>query len=319
MVEASPPFRPATLRRGASSGPRVAVLLKRSAWHAVVREGSDVRVTTLLRRGDPTVARLKAAHASHERTVEDVLAALETIGARVSHIDGAPSELRSNRFDLVVTVGGDGTLLRASHCVADVPVLGVNSAPESSVGFFCGARRDGALRSIEAALSGKLPSAVLARMRVARNGKVVAKRVLNDALYCHGSPAATSRYIVELGRTIEEHKSSGFWIGPAAGSTAAQRSAGGRILPLASQDLQLVVREPYTPLGERYKIKNALVHPGETLLVRSKMRDGVMFFDGPEESVKVELGDVVTFSLADEPLTLLGISTARRRAQRKNW
>jgi NAD+ kinase len=299
--------------------PRIAFLLKRSTRQVFLRERSDGRLKTLLRRHDPTVARLRATHESHERTVELVFGVLHAIGADVTAIDGTPVDLRAKSFDLVVTVGGDGTLLRASHSVADVPILGVNSAPDSSVGFFCGANPGNARRAIESALEGKLPRAVLARMSVTKNGRVVASRVLNDALYCHRSPAATSRYIVELGDVVEEHKSSGFWIGPAAGSTAAQRSAGGRVLPLESHDLQLVVREPYTPLGERYRVKRTIVRPGQTLLVRSKMRDGQMFFDGPAESEALAFGDVVTFALSKEPLTLLGISPQRRRAQRKTW
>lgn len=302
-----------------SSRPRVALLVKRTAWQVFVKERSDDRLRGLLKRGDPTVARLRSTHDAHLETIEEVSAALAKLGAAITEIPDKPRDLRSSRYDLVLTVGGDGTLLRASHFVVDVPVLGLNSAPGSSVGFFCGASRGHALEAIGRALEGRLPSATLARMRVTRNGKTVAKRVLNDALYCHASPAATSRYILELGRVVEEHKSSGFWIGPAAGSTAAQRSAGGHILPLTSQDLQLVVREPYTPLGERYRLRVDLVKPHQSLKVRSKMREGVMFFDGPEEAVRFEFGDVVEFCRADEPLTLLGISSARRKAQRKHW
>lgn len=301
-----------------SSRPRIALLVKRTAWQVFVKERSDERLRGLIKRGDPTVSRLRSTHEAHLETIDEVTDALATLGARVTEIPDKPKDLRASRFDLVLTVGGDGTLLRASHFVVDAPILGVNSAPGSSVGFFCGAARGGALEAIRRALEGRLPSAILARMRVTRNGRTVAKRVLNDALYCHASPAATSRYIVELGKRVEEHKSSGFWIGPAAGSTAAQRSAGGKILPLGSQDLQLVVREPYTPLGERYAIRVELVKPRQSLKVRSKMRDGVMFFDGPEDAVRLEFGDVVEFCRADEPLTLLGISTARRRAKH-NW
>lgn len=284
-----------------------------------VKERTDERLQALLRRGDPTVARLRSTHEAHLQTIDEVSAALAALDARVTEIPDQPRDLRASKYDLVLTVGGDGTLLRASHFVVDVPILGVNSAPGSSVGFFCGAARGGALDAIRRGLDGRLPSAVLARMRVTRNGRTVAKRVLNDALYCHASPAATSRYIVELGRVVEEHKSSGFWIGPAAGSTAAQRSAGGRILPLTSQDLQLVIREPYTPLGEHYDLRVDLVKPHQSLRVRSKMREGVMFFDGPEESVRFEFGDVIEFCRSDEPLTLLGISPARRKAQRIRW
>ena len=42
--------------------------------------------------------------------------------------------------DLVVTIGGDGTLLAASHAIGDTPILGINSAPDFSVGFFCSGR-----------------------------------------------------------------------------------------------------------------------------------------------------------------------------------
>ena len=40
--------------------------------------------------------------------------------------------------DLVITVGGDGTFLDVSHFIIDeTPVLGINSNPNKSVGFFC--------------------------------------------------------------------------------------------------------------------------------------------------------------------------------------
>jgi NAD+ kinase len=149
------------------------------------------------------------------------------------------------------------------------------------------------------ALEGKMRAVQLARMTVLLNGTVVSTRVLNDALFCHRSPAATSRYILTLGRVVEEQKSSGFWIGPAAGSTAAQRSGGGKILPLTSKKLQLVVREPYTP-------------DGKELSVRSKIREGRLFIDGPHEFADIEMGDHLVFRRSPESLTVLGLSPSRQ-------
>src|SRR5205814_3511997 len=105
--------------------------------------------------------------------------------------------------------------------------------------FFCAARKGTIHTTLHAALAGKLRRVSLARMRVDLNGVCIHRRVLNEALFCHASPAATSRYILRVTSPDgtseeEEQKSSGMWIGPAAGSTAAQRSAGGRVLPLAS-------------------------------------------------------------------------------------
>ncbi len=298
----------------ARSRPTVAYLTKRSAWSVFVDQGQDDHVRKLVARGDPTVARLRTSHDAHERTVEHVMEAFEELGVRAVEIGPTHRDLRSERFDLVVTVGGDGTLLRASHHVADVPVLGINSAPKSSIGFFCGAKNGEVHARVARALEGRLAKSELSRMQVSVNGKVAHRRVLNDALFCHVSPAATSRYLVELGKHAEEHKSSGFWIGPAAGSTAAQRSAGGKVLPLGSKALQLVVREPYTPQGNRYALLRKLVRPGERLVVRSKMRSAAIFLDGPDEVVHVAYGDVVEFTRSDQPLCLLGISPRRGRA-----
>jgi NAD+ kinase len=253
----------------------------------------------------------------HERTVGEVEEALKALGVDWTLVKRTREGFDSSVYDLVVTVGGDGTLLSASHSVIDRPILGINSAPSFSVGFFCGARSGHALDAIRRALSGKLKRTLLTRMRVGINGSVVAARVLNDALFCHASPAATSRYVLGLGAIEEEQKSSGFWIGPAAGSTAAQRSAGGRVLPLTSKRLQLIVREPYTPHGERYRFGHAFVPSSEVLVVRSKMHEARIFFDGPDNMVDIGFGDVVEFTQADKPLLLLGISSKRKGVERK--
>jgi NAD+ kinase len=212
-----------------------------------------------------------------------------------------------------VAVGGDGTLLAASHSVVRAPILGVNSAPEHSVGFFCSAQRVTFRGMLERALAGKLPSVELTRMAVAVNGRLRTKHVLNEALYCHSSPAATSRYLLRHGKSTEEQRSSGIWIGPAAGSTAAQRSAGGRVLPLASRGLQLVVREPYTPSGRPYGLIKLAIPDGDVVHVESKMDDAALFFDGPHRHVPVRLGDRVSFFASDEPLSVLGLSRRSRR------
>ncbi len=295
---------------------RVALVLKRSSYRIYVEDKKDQRVEALLASNDPTVRRLRASHDEHERTVEEVGEALVSLGASVVHVDpGTLLEARS--YDLVVTVGGDGTLLAASHGVTDVPVLAINSSPSHSVGFFCGARSGEARAALRDALEGTLRRTVLTRMKVSVNGVVVAPCVLNDALFCHTIPAATSRYIIELGGVVEEQKSSGLWIGPAAGSTAAQRSAGGRVLPLTSRRLQVVVREPYTPHGEVYRIERALIEPGEVLTVRSKMQEARIYFDGPDRAADIARGDALTFTAAERSLTLLGISAKRKWGSRR--
>lgn len=307
-----PPRRPPEPIKIAGRAARVALVAKRSAYRLYVQEGHDTRLAELVAQGDPAAAPLRASHDQHEATIREVKEAIAAVGAELIATRHAGESFDAAGLDLVVTVGGDGTLLAASHYVSDVPVLAINSAPDHSVGFFCGARAGDALPALRAALRGDLRRAVLTRMAVTKNGELVTARVLNDALFCHASPAATSRYIVRLGDTEEQQKSSGFWIGPAAGSTAAQRSAGGRVLPLTSKQLQLIVREPYTPHGDSYTLRHALIPPGETLTVRSKMHDARIFLDGPDKVLDIQYGDVVSFAQASQPLTVLGISSRRK-------
>lgn len=301
--------------------PRVLVLAKRTSFQTFAVERKDPRTLRMLAAKDPTVARLRSSHDSHQATVEEVREALDRLGA-VATVRVGPEKVVADGHALVVTVGGDGTLLVASHQVgAETPIVGINSAPASSVGFFCAGQRGSVAQTLAAALSGELPRVHLARMQVELNGEVLHRRILNDALFCHASPAATSRYILTLrpppvGRakrapkpTVIEQRSSGLWVGPAAGSTAAQRSAGGRVLPLGSKAIQVVVREGYVKNGKRGFVRGVVADGGE-LEIRSKMMDARLFLDGVHTMHEIALGDVITMRRSAEGLVVLGL---RRR------
>ena len=306
------------------TAPRLLIVAKTSSYQTYVKEKKDPQTRRLLAAKDPAVGRVLRSHEDHTETVREVLEAARELGASARSV--TTSTMRQERhedFDLVVTVGGDGTLLTTSHEVGvAVPILGVNSSPEHSIGFFCGARKGTVKRALDAALAGKMRRTVVTRMQVELNGFSLSHRVLNDVLFCHEVPAATSRYIltVRTGEAVtmeEEQKSSGLWIGPAAGSTAAQRSAGGHILPLTSRRIQYVVREPYVPKGKPLRLSRGTVDEGGRIVLRSKMRQAKLFLDGPHVVHEVGLGDLVTLCRSDETLTVLGLSRANAPTSRQ--
>ena len=287
---------------------RVLVVYKRTTLQRFEARGDD-RIKTLLAMGDRSVERLEAAHASHLETLERAKRFLEDQGvyATFAHeVKGLEA-----RWDLVVALGGDGTLLWSSHLVdGETPMLAINSAPMASVGYFAGASRDDVEEGLEAALAGRLRATRLTRMEVRVDGVVRHRRVLNDVLWCHASPAATTRYLIRHGDLEEEHRSSGAWVGPAAGSTAAQRSAGGKVLPLRSKKLQYVIREPYQPGETRYRLAKGLVGPEDALTIKSKIRDGRLFFDGAQKVLEIDVGAEIVMRRSPEPLQLLGLTRA---------
>jgi NAD+ kinase len=293
--------------------PRVVVVVKRTLYSRYVEEEADPEIIRLIRKRDPSIAQWVHAHREHVSTLAVVERALKRIGARAWVLHGPRVVFDASDAALVVTVGGDGTLLAASHHVGAAPLLGVNSSPGSSVGFFCAAVRDNVAGKLKKAIEGRLPSVELSRMKVTVNGRLVSRRVLNEALFCHETPAAASRYILRYGRVREEQLSSGFWVGTAAGSTGVVRSAGGKVLPLSSESLELVVREPFAGAGTPYRMIRLIAPPDRTIEAISKMRDACLFLDGPFLRIAVRLGDKVGFGVSEEPLRVLGITSRRGR------
>jgi NAD+ kinase len=208
---------------------------------------------------------------------------------------------------LVISVGGDGTLLEASHVVASAPVLGVNSDLGRSEAVFCAASRHNVDRVLRAALAGRLPERRLARLAVRLDGRIIGPPVLNDVLAAHPDPAAMSRYRLAIGRRKEAQKSSGLWIATAAGSSSAALAAGGVRLPWTTSRFQYRPRELYRGRLTRPVLRGGILSPSATVELTWLMREGRIFIDGSHVHVPLKFGDRVTVSVsARDSLRVLG-------------
>ncbi len=216
-------------------------------------------------------------------------------------------------YDLILSVGGDGTLLEVSRYAGDTPVLGVNSDPMRSTAFFCAADRTTIGQRLAALLDHALPLISLARLQLTINDKILPFYALNDLLITHVNPAAMAAYELRIDDDCERQKSSGIWLSTAAGSTAGIRAAGGHLLPLDSHKRQYLVREPYAGTGPRYHLLHGFVPPEATIEVTSRMRRGRVFMDGPHLRYALGLGDRLAVNLAPTPLRLYGLDPARQQ------
>ncbi|HLG18937.1 MAG TPA: NAD(+)/NADH kinase [Bdellovibrionota bacterium] len=291
---------------------RVVVVYKKSSYQVYARERRDRRFLKLLRQKHGVVGRLVRSHRAHTEVLGHVRSVLRRRGIAVEFIYRAQG-FSERKADLVLTVGGDGTFLEASHSVIHRPILGINSNPEESVGFLCGTTARRLERILDSIREDRLHPTELARLRVRMDKKVLPVQVLNDVLICHANPAATSRYIMQLRGIREEHKSSGVWISPPAGSTAATGAAGGRRLPIRSRAFQFLVREIYHPTGKRFRLAGGIVRPGDSLVVFSKMRAGKIYLDGAHIHYPFSIGERLQISATAPPLLAFGLDGKRGR------
>ena len=267
------------------------------------------RAASFARRGDRTARRLIHAHDEHHRTAEVVRKSLARRDVKFEELSTAKlttsrAKRRLAEADFIVTIGGDGTALNSSHYIREGRLLAVNSAPRDSIGHFCFANRSNFNEKLDQILSSRLRPIKLARLEVALDDKAVPELALNDVLIAHDCPAATTRYIIEIGARAEEHRSSGLWVSTAAGSTAAIRSAGGRVLRLGSRRMQYLVRELYRERDRSYALRRGLLEEGEEILVASKMPEGVLYIDGWRTSYRFPFGMRARIKIAEMSLKI---------------
>ena len=208
-----------------------------------------------------------------------------------------------SHVDAVISVGGDGTVLEASHHIHnhDIPVLGIRSS-SMSVGYLCTCDINTLDDYVKQLAAGKFKvtklSRLQARIQYAETGReILSDPILNDFLFSNRNPAATTRYILQVGQEKERQKSSGIWFATAAGSTAAIRTAGGIQVDRSSSDFQYVVREPYTPPGEdSFKlIKGFFSAQDEGVKIENFCDHAILALDGQHGQLKLTFGDALTF------------------------
>lgn len=267
------------------------------------------RAARFAAKGDATARRILGAHGEHNRTVESVKETLARAGIDWAETTpgkfNAPAKKRLARADLVVSVGGDGTALASSHYMRDGVLVGVNSAPGDSIGHFCFANRKNFARLLDDYLNKRFRPLRLARLAVRLDERLLPELTLNDVLIAHYIPAATTRYIIEIGGKSEEHRSSGLWVSTAAGSTAAIRSAGGTVMPRLSRRIQYRARELYREPGRTYNFVKGIIGGDEEIIVASKMPDARLYIDGARTVYQFPFGMRARVKIADSDLKIL--------------
>lgn len=277
--------------------PRVLVVTKTPLAARLERADLDrLRLSGVLDEG-----RLQAAHAQHLETLAAVRAALAGADVRERSVDEVTAADASG-IELVVTVGGDGTVFAANTLGIDVPYLTVNSDPVGSVGHFTRARAATMAEAYARWRDGAAQLESVPRLLARVAGR--SWRVLNDCLFSSTNPAAMTRYLLEVDGRRERQRSSGVWVATGAGSTAAIHSAGADPVEAHLPALLFRVREPFDAQG-RVEIRGGTQTPPRSLQLTPAAPGVALYVDGPNITVPLAAGATVSFSAEAPPLLLV--------------
>lgn len=281
---------------------KVLVLHKKTTYQIQAEDYRESRFLKLLEEKNQVVERVELAHQEHLESLEVVCDELKKRKIEYRLIARSELDHYIKDIDMMISVGGDGTFLDASHSLDKVPLLGVNSSRSSSFGHFCISNLDNFASYMDKIIDGSFKFEPILRLKLELNGEVLPQRSLNEILIAHTSPAATSRYFIELDKISEEHRSSGVLIGSPAGSTGTLRSAGAKVQQINAREYQFLVREPNERPSDDWQLKSGLVAKEKTLTFTSQMRTGAIFVDGPHIVYPFALGDKLEISATGNDL-----------------
>ena len=277
------------------------ITYKRSVFEKYVLDEKDPNIKKLMKADHITASDLEQNHKDHLKVIDEVVDILKEL--KIKYRIRKRNEIKMLQDgDLIITIGGDGTLLRTAQHIQEQHVLGINSVPTKSVGALCSLKAEEIKEYLPKVFSGDFKVQKMHRIQTRVNGKVLTDEPINDILYTNTIAAATSRYWIEKGAKKEEHKSSGIWISTASGSTAAICAAGGVEQKLNDHKLQYVVREPYQGIYHPYKLTKGFLKKGESLKITNKMVEARLYLDGPTIFHNLNYGDEIEFTLSENHL-----------------
>lgn len=212
--------------------------------------GFPVRLCALVGRfSDPRVAESAGALIPHlqSRQVEVIVSTETPFPGDSTGILRIPEAEIGQNADLVIAIGGDGTLLYAAGLVArhDVPLLGVN---RGRLGFLTDVMPQDMFPCIDAALQGRLQAdrrpLLAANIRRA-DGTVAGALALNDVVVQKLVTGRMLDFETHLdGTYVNTHAGDGIVVATPTGSTAYALSCGG---PIIEPHLDVLVVAPICP------------------------------------------------------------------------
>ena len=242
-----------------------------------------------------------------EYPAEQIRARLAEVGAEL--VEGAGIE----GVDLVVALGGDGTVLRALVAYPQAPTLAVNFG---RVGFLTQCDRDG----LEAVLSRVVRGEYFVEERLAlevRRGEQRA-RCINEVVW-KGIAHISEVSLWVDGYHVHTSRGDGLIVGTPTGTTAYLMSTGA---PIVTPGVSCLIANP---LNEYSFSSRPLIFPGDASLeVRveeCRAQDLVLVIDGGER-LPLEVGERVEVSRAADPTLLVAFEPSyffRNLRERLRW
>jgi nicotinamide-nucleotide adenylyltransferase len=196
------------------------------------------------------------------------------------------SNINLDDFELIVTLGGDGTFLNVAKKIRNQIVMGINSEPGQSVGYITKFNLQNLSQTLENLKLGFYTFELWDRLSVAINGVILPFLALNEVLIAKLNIYQTSKLQIILDSLQGYCLGNGVIISTKMGSTAFYKSAGG--ISFDSPNFAYTMILPFQVNGNIEQ--NRILSPNSRLRITPKRDDHYVIFDC-DETRKILLND----------------------------
>lgn len=249
------------------------------------------------RRAIPAATRkaLRSEYREHQRFLQKVKSFLEQ--QRVTYARRILPRHFHSHFDLIITIGGDGTFLEAAQAFPNIPLLGCNSnrhadTKEGSIGALTTIDSRNISQRIPSLFAGNYSLSRWPLLQVRIKGKLLPNVAVNDIFIGNRKAYKSSDISIIYQGKEERFNCSGVIISTAVGSTAWYRNAGGKQFQTG---MAFLVREPNS--DRRPGFTKGALSPGEKIVIVPNSQSYLLSFDSrnppvplkPQQAVEIEL------------------------------
>lgn len=225
-----------------------------------------------------------------------------------STVDISQRPLDIGQTDLLVVLGGDGSMLQTAQLATryDIPIFGINLG---KVGFLSEAEPDAWQEKLSAVLAGQfwLEKRLILQAQHQRYGRVLHTfTALNELVVGRGAQARVVHFQLSVdGDLVTQYTADALIVATPTGSTAYAMAAGGPLLPPQLQNLVVV------PVAAHLSLNRALIlHETAVIEIKLAMDHEAYITPDGRHGIAVQDGDSVIIKKSDNACTFVRVESA---------
>ena len=237
---------------------------------------------------------LNLGHKNHLTFLKKFKAIASKYGLPITYVTTNQVKDIHSKYDMIITLGGDGAFILATKYFRKTPLLGFNSnshkhPKQGSIGALTSGNISNLEKRLKQLKEGKFKIVPLSSLSIKINSKLINIPVVNEIYLGNKNPYRSSDLTIIHDKKEERFNCSGIIVSTFTGSTAWYKNGGGK--PFKEDEFALLIREPNK--DRKPTLTQMILKEKEKLTIYPNSPDHIISVDSREEIVPLKTFDKI--------------------------